>query len=133
MSVRLSSAAFIVAALVFTVRVDAQRHDPNGEKAGFEMARTRTEGGLYGVLRRFGGIQAGQYAQAEIPARVSRFWEDLSASEKLEAEDEYLAEYGHLLPSELTDNEAARVKMDFRKVLAEHPRMMQRLDRIGRG
>ena len=98
----------------------------------FEMARAGTERGLAGVLRRVAVTRAEQYAQDEITARVSRFWEDLSATAKLEAADEYLREYGHLLPSELTEKDAARVKMNFPKVLAEHPRMMQRLSRIGR-
>lgn len=49
------------------------------------------------------------------------------------AASQYLAEYGHLVPSELTENGAAQVKMDFPKVLAEHPRMMRPLDRIVRG
>ena len=104
----------------------------SGDKAAFEMARTGNEGGLYGVFRRFAETQAEQYAQNEIHGRISRVWEGLSATEKLKAADEYLAEYGHLLPSELTENGAARVKMNFRKVLAEHPRMMQRFGQIGR-
>jgi hypothetical protein len=103
-----------------------------GEMAAFEMARAGTEGGLYGVFRKVAETQAEQYAQNEIDARISRFWEGLSATEKLKAADEYLGEYGDLLPSELTENGAARVKMDFPKVLAEHPRTMQRLGRIGR-
>ena len=105
----------------------------SGEMAAFEMARTGNEGGLYGVLRKFAKTQAEQYAQNEIQGRISRFWIGLSATQKLKAADEYLAEYGHLLPSELTESGAARVKMNFPKVLAEHPRMMQRLGRIGRG
>ena len=105
----------------------------SGEKAAFEMVRTGAEGGLYGVLRRFADVQARKYAQNEIAARISRFWGALSASEMLKAVDEYLVEYGHLLPSELTESGAARVKMNFPQVLAEHPRMMQRLGRIGRG
>jgi len=104
----------------------------NGEKAAFEMARTGAEGGLKGVLRTFARIQAEQYGQNEIDARISQFWEGLSATEKLRAADDYLAEYGRLLPAELTENGAARLKMNFPRVLAEHPRMMQRLGEIGR-
>ena len=104
----------------------------NGEKAAFEMVRTGTEGGLYGVLRKYARTRADQFSQDDVDGRVARFWEGLSATEKLEAADEYLAEYGHLLPSELTENRAVRLKMDFPKVLAEHTRMMQRLSRIGR-
>ena len=113
-------------------KVLQRAYGASGEKAAFEMARTGTEGGLYGVLRRFAIIQAEQYAQNEVEARISRFWERLSPSGKLKAADEYLAEYGHLLSSELTEHGAARLKMNFPKVLAEHPRMMQRLGRIGR-
>lgn len=114
-------------------KVLQKAYGPSGEKAAFEMVRTGTEGGLFGVFRQFAETQAKQYAQNEIHGRISRFWEGLSATEKLKAADEYLAEYGHLLPSELTENGAARVKMNFPKVLAEHPPMMQRLGRIGRG
>ena len=113
-------------------KVLQKAYGQSGDKAAFEMARTGNEGGLYGVFRRFAETQAEQYAQNEIHGRISRFWEGLSATEKLKAADEYLAEYGHLLPSELTENGAARVKMNFPKALAEHPRMMQRLSRIGR-
>ena len=113
-------------------KVLQKAYGQSGEKAAFEMARTGAEGGPYGVFRKFAETQAEQYAQNEIHGRISRFWEGLSATEKLKAADEYLAEYGHLLPSELTENGAARVKMNFPKALAEHPRMMQRLSRIGR-
>jgi hypothetical protein len=113
-------------------KVLQKAYGSSGEMAAFEMARTGTEGGLYGVLRRFARTQAEQYAQNEINARISRFLRSLSPSDKLRVADEYLAEYGHLLPSEITEEGAARIKMDFFKVLAEHPRMMQRLGQIGR-
>jgi hypothetical protein len=113
-------------------KVLQKAYGPSGDKAAFEMARTGVEGGLYGVLRRFARTQAEQYARNEINARISRFLRSLSPSEKLRVADEYLAEHGHLLPSEITEEGAARIKMDFPKVLAEHPRMMQRLGQIGR-
>ena len=102
------------------------------QKAAFEMARTGVEGGLNAVLRKFAEVQAHEYAENEIGARISRFWEGLSADEKPRVMDEYLAEYGRLLPSDLTEHGARRVKISFLKVLAEHPRMMQRLGQIGR-
>jgi hypothetical protein len=104
----------------------------NGEKAAFERARTGVEGGLNAVLRKFAEVQAREYAEHEIEGRIAQYWGGLSPDEKLRAMDEYLAEYGRLLPSELTEHGAGRLKMNFPQVLAEHPRMMQRLGQIGR-
>ena len=110
-----------------------EAYGPSGEKAAFEMVRTGVDGGLYGVLRRFAEIQATKYADNEINGRISQFWQDLSTDEQLRAMDEYLAEYGHLISSEMTENGAARLRMGFPRVLSEHPRLMQRLGQIGRG
>jgi len=104
----------------------------NGEKAAFEMARTGNEGGLYAVLRAVAMHVAEGYARTEISAKVASYWEDLSVAEKLEASSEYLAKYGHLLPSELTEGSAARVRANLPKVLANHPRLVQKLRRVGR-
>jgi len=104
----------------------------NGEKAAFEMARTGKEGGLYGVLRRIGRRMSGRFADTEIMARVETYWDALSAHEQLAAGEEYLEKYGHLLPSELTEDSAMRIRANLPKVLREHPQLMQRLARIGR-
>jgi hypothetical protein len=93
----------------------------NGEKAAFEMARTGNEGGLYGVLKTVAARMAEDYAKAEVRSRVGCYWELLSAPEKLAATDEYLRAWRHLLPWELTEGSAARLRMEFTKVLEEHP------------
>lgn len=103
-----------------------------GLKTAFEMARTGNEGGLYAVLRKLGEVLAGRYAENEIVARVWAYWNGLSMAEKLAAPDEYLSKYGHLLPSELTEGSAGRIRANLPKVLQEHARMMQRLRRVGR-
>ncbi len=74
-----------------------------------------------------------EYSGNEIRARISYFWYPLSADEKLSAIDEYLLKYGHFLPPELTEGNAARIKASFQKVLEEHPRLIKRLRYIGRG
>ena len=107
-------------------------YGPNGEKAAFEMARTGNEGGLHAVLRKVARQVAQQSADKEITAKTSFYWERLSVPEKLAASEEYLATYGHLLPSELTEGSAARIRANMPKVLKEHPRMIQRLRRVGR-
>ena len=107
-------------------------YGPNGEKTAFEMARTGNEGGLYGVLRRTAEAIGEQYAENEVSARVYHFWNGLSAEDKLAAADEYLGKYGHLLPSELTEGSAARMRANLPKVLEEHPRLLKRLRGVGR-
>jgi len=104
----------------------------SGEKAAFEIARTGNEGGLYAVLSKMARQIAEQAAEKEISAKVSFFWEGLSVKERLAAGQEYLDLYGHLLPSELTEGSAARIRANLPKVLAEHPHMVRRLKRVGR-
>jgi hypothetical protein len=73
-----------------------------------------------------------EYAGNEIRVRISHYWHSLSVDEQLAATDEYLEKYGHLLPWELTEGSAARVKADFVKALAEHSKIIKRLRNIGR-
>jgi hypothetical protein len=105
---------------------------PSGFKAAFEMVRTGKEGGLYQVLKTVADLIAEKYAQNEIFARISHYWESLTLDEKLAAPDEYLSKYGYLLPSELTEGSAARLRANFPKVLEEHPKMIRQMRRIGR-
>jgi len=105
---------------------------PSGSKAAFEMVRTGKEGGLYQVLKTVADLLAEKYAQNEVFARISHYWESLTLDEKLAAPDEYLSKYEHLLPPELTEGSAARLRANFPKVLEEHPKMIRQMRRIGR-
>lgn len=104
----------------------------NGEKAAFEMARTANDGGLYTVLKAVARGIARQYSRNEISSRVNTFVNGLTVDERLAVSQEYLDKFGHLLPSELTEGSAARLRANFRSVLEEHPYLMRRLGRIGR-
>jgi hypothetical protein len=104
----------------------------NGEKAAFEMARTGNDGGAYAVWKEIVRQVAETYAQNEVSARIGRYWESLPLVDKLAVADEYLAKWGHLLPSELTEGSAARVRANLPKVLEEHVRLIQRLGSVGR-
>jgi hypothetical protein len=104
---------------------------PSGSKAAFEMVRTGKEGGLYQVLKTVADLIGERYAENEIWGRISHYWESLALDEKLAAPDEYLQKYGHLLPSELTEGSAARLRVNFPKVLEEHPKMIRRMRQIG--
>ena len=77
-------------------KVLKKAYGASGYQTAFEMARTGVEGGLSAVLRKFAEVQAREYAENEIAARISHYWEGLSAGEKLRAMDEYL-----LLPGAL--------------------------------
>jgi len=105
---------------------------PDGFKAGFEIVRTGKEGGLYRVLKTVADLMTEKYAQNEISARISRYWDSLTLDEKLAAPEEYLRKYGYLLPGELIEGSAARIRAHFLKVLEEHPKMIRRMRQIGR-
>ncbi len=105
---------------------------PNGFRAAFEIVRTGKEGGLYRVIKTVADLMAEEYSQNEISARIFHYWESLTLDEKLAAPDEYLQNYGHLLPWELTEGSAARIRVNFLKVLEEHPKMIRKMRRIGR-
>lgn len=104
----------------------------SGDKAAFERIRTGKEGGLYGVLKALALKIAEQYGSNEIANRVSHFWHSINPDQQYDAASEYLEKYGHLLPEELTEGAAARVRANFTQVLTEHPRLLQKLGRIGR-
>ncbi len=104
----------------------------NGAKAAFEMARTGNEGGLFAVLKAVALRMAEEYAEAEVTARIMDCWNGLTLDGQTLVTDEYLAKYSHLLPSELTEGSAARIRADFPKVLAQHPQILQKTRRLGR-
>ena len=106
-------------------------YGPNGEKAAFEMARTGNQGGLYAVLKAVAKKSSEQYTQNEIGARVSAYWQELSLEEKLQAPIEYIKKYGHLLPSELTEASAARIRANFPQFLEKHAPMLQKIRHVG--
>ena len=73
-----------------------------------------------------------EYAGNEIRAKVSHFWYSLSMDEQFSVMEEYLEKYRHLLPPELTEGNAVRLKADFTKVLEKHPYMIRRLSEVWR-
>ena len=75
---------------------------------------------------------AEDYSKQEISAKAIIYWESLSIKEQFDVCDEYIAKYGRFLPSEITEGSAARIKVNFIKVLQEHPRLIQRIRSVGR-
>lgn len=102
-------------------------YGPQGHKTAFEMAKRGIHGGFYAVLKNIVQIIANKYAQNEISARIHHFWNALSMQQQFEVIEEYVEKYGRLLPPDYTEECAVLLKMNFTKVLEEHPRMVQRL------
>jgi hypothetical protein len=102
-----------------------------GEKAAFEMGRTGAEGGLLRVLRTIAEGLVEDFSENEVSARIVQWWQSRSSDELLQAADEYIEKWGHLLPSELTEGSAARLRVNFLQVLREHPRLLRRVRRVG--
>jgi len=103
-----------------------------GEKIAFDIARTGVEGGLYGVLKAIASKMADEYAKRAIASKIACFWGELEANEALAVVDEYLIKFGHLLPPEFTEGNGLRAKMNFERVLKEHPFLIKRMRKIGR-
>lgn len=108
-------------------RLLKKEYGDQADKAAFEMARTGVEGGLYGVLKTLARLMVEEYAGNEIRARVSDFWNNLSLDEQLELPTEYIDKHGHLLPSELIEGSAGRIRINFTKVLEKHPQLTHKL------
>jgi hypothetical protein len=109
------------------VRYLHNEYGPEGEKAAFQKARTGNEGGLYSVLKVIAKQMAEEYSTNEIRARISNYLNQLTVDERLDAADEYLKKFGHLLPSEVTEGYPVRVKGFFHKFLEEHPKLIRNL------
>lgn len=114
------------------IRLLNKEYQYNGEKLAFEMARTGNEGGLYAVLKTIAKQMTQQYTSNEISSKIYHFWNKLSIDEQLKVTTQYLEKYGHLIPPELKEGSAARLKANFPKVLEQHPHLTKRLRQIGR-
>lgn len=109
-------------------RVLREVYGSSGEKAAFEMARTGNDGGLNAVLRSIAMHVSEDYVKREIQARVNAYLKSLSNDQQLAASSEYLAKHGHLLlPSEMTEASAGRIRAEFRKVLEKHPWLLLKI------
>ncbi len=99
----------------------------NTEQIIFDIMQTGAEGGVYGVFRSLSAALAEQYAQNEIDGHVMDFWNNLSTEEKIAVPDEYIEKYKDILPAEVINGSAIRLRASFWKVLQDHPRMIKRI------
>ena len=109
-----------------------KKYGESAPQATFEMARTGNEGGLLRVLKTVAELLSREHSDNRIGLAVSCYWNGRRPQEILEDGTEYIRDYGHLLPSELTEGSAARIYANFDKVLKEHPYLMRKMRQIGR-
>lgn len=109
-----------------------KEYGSNGENIAFDMARTNIGGGLYAVLKAVARQMADEYSGSEISSCVSEFWNSLSVDEKIAIPKEYLDQYSHLIPSDIREGGAVRIRAFFWKTLENHPRAIKHLRGIGK-
>jgi len=104
----------------------------HGDAAAFEIARsTSLEGGLYSVLKQMARHGAREQVEREIELRVEAFCRSLTAEEYLAAGSEYLEKHGHLIPAEMKQGYAGRVRLNLPDLLKQHHRAQDTLSRVG--
>jgi hypothetical protein len=101
-----------------------------GAKVAFELARTGQETGVQELLRKCAYHIADQVANNHIRLSVGAFWSGLTLQGKCDAIDEFLSKHAHLLPSELTEGGAWRIRADFPSVLEHFVELLQRIRQI---
>ncbi|MBT3379372.1 MAG: hypothetical protein HN742_26470 [Lentisphaerae bacterium] len=94
-------------------------------QAGFEVARTGTEGGVRQLLGRLAAAYGQTSASDQARALVSLYWEKRTHPQLFSDMDEYIAAYGHMLPSEALEGNAPRIRGKFWEALAAHPVVMR--------
>ena len=67
------------------------------------------------------------YAHRGIESRVIRYWESLSPSQMMAAGTEFLAKCGDVVPAELLEGNAPRVRAMLPAFLQEYPEAIRRL------
>jgi len=110
----------------------SKAYGPDGAIVAANLAIHGVEGGLYGVLKTIAKGLADDFSHNEIRARVNSYWNGLSTDEQLAASRGFVAKYGHLLPADLTEGGAARVRGYLPKFLEKYPELLRKLREVGR-
>ncbi len=109
-----------------------QEYGPKGEFNAFQAARLGLEGGVHAVMKAVAKRMAEDYADNQTACCVGEFFSELSLEEKLAVPDEYIDKYGHLIPADMLEGRAARIRGNFLEVLKQHPRVIRQMRNTGR-
>ena len=80
------------------LRFIERAYGTNGYHTVYNIVETGKEGGLYQVFKKIADAMIETYAENQIGYELHKYYDGLTADEKLAAVDEYLRKYGHLLP-----------------------------------
>lgn len=111
-------------------RLLKRQYGNDGEKVACNMAMRGVDGGLNRVLRALLDQLVAEYSLREVENRIGVWWNGLSIEEKFSVSEEYIAKYGHLLPGDVADGSATRLRTYFPKFLAKHPMLIRRMRQI---
>jgi hypothetical protein len=105
----------------------------HGMNAGFSMAQSGVEDGLYGVLKKMGQAIAKRHLENQIGVAVAQFINELMSDFELydQCVAEYARKYARILPPEYLEDNAIDLKMNFGQVLENHPYLIKRMRGIG--
>jgi len=103
-------------------------YGPSGYVTAFEMIRLGVEGGRSAVALAFARAMAEEQANRLTKIAIASAWDIMTVDERLNAPDDFIADYKFLLPPEMREGSAARLRTNFPKFLQEVPRLYRRLE-----
>lgn len=108
-------------------RLLEREYGRGGIAAAFDLARTGSEGGLRRMLTRLGQAVGREHAGNQIETVVSFYWRSRAPQELVADSADYVTLYSQILPSEMTEGGAVRLRVSFFDVLCQHPFAVQRV------
>ena len=98
-----------------------RKYGHNTRAAVFDVVRTGVAGGLPDVLRSVADQYSREQTENLIGMTVESYWKHRTPAQLLADMDEYVCRYRSLLPSEMREKGAVRIKGEFRALLKQHP------------
>jgi hypothetical protein len=98
-------------------------------QTAFEIVRTGNEGGVYGLIQRVTHAYSQEYTENMIGMTVECYWNHRTPSQLVKDAHEYADKFASMIPGELTEGSAGRIKAQYRKLLNQHPFLIQKMRR----
>lgn len=111
------------------LRLLHKEHGENALQTVFDIARTGAQGGVRQLIRTIADLYSHQYAEELVSMAVEAYASNRTGEEFLADAAEYVRNYRHILPVEITEGPAARIHANFKKALKQHPFVVRQLHR----
>lgn len=109
-----------------------REYGPSASARAFEAARSGVAGGLRNVIRVLVEGVRDEFSGNSVKGMVNAYWRSATNEQLFQDARDYIAAYGHLLPSDLTEGSGAVIVANFERVLHEHPRVILNVQRATR-